>query len=1159
MARRRVRKFVLIAALVVVALIAVAAAVVQGVLWSDLPRSRAEATLEELLGLDLEIGSLSVGWGGGSVARDITVSLPLADQPLLTIPTLDLTHTGVLALAAGQPLTIDEAELINPVAVAREAPDGRWNLQRAAEVVQAALARQPEKPGPTELPAVAVRQGTLRIEPAEGDPLELPDLAAVGRPGGDLAYRLDLDLPRVGDVAAAFARTPPYRHEVTFDLAPDPPLLARLADAELDFAGRGTWQGRVTDAGLRGGLSLIRAAVPGAEAKGRLELEADAATGEVRVRPGGLAVTIPSLSPDPLRIREGELLIDWPAVTVDALRVAGLEGMLAMEARADLAAQTGRLQAAWEDLVYPAGYAHQGEIDLTLRQRRLGGQRLEGEVTARGSGPDLTWRGDARLAAAGPSWRELAGELTARELAIDSGDRAWRFQDLAAAFATRAPRLEIRQIETRGPTPTGSLAGRGELNWNTWDWAGSLSGEQIDVPGAPEPLTQIEADLAGDLVAVRLENATLQWAGLGARASGAYQFGRPEPLRLDVAVQDLPLRLVRQQQPLLGARTLAGELAVAGRLQPLELRAVGELVARSVRLRQSEVGDVALQVTGSADAELARVRAEATEWLGGQWQLSLTYALADQAASLEVDARDLDLALVDQLFEQPVGGLGRFDLNLSARDLGPDPARWRMAGEFAGRRVIVRPVMLAEVAGNLSLSDGRLRVTDLRAAGDGGKLEGELSVPVNEPTHLTLAAKVTDWPWRVEAGPALAGRVSGRTRAELDLASLTGRGRLAATGSATLAGDPLTQFDADVVLAGDRVLLNSLTGDLLGGTITGEGVAGLGALKPSGRAGFDLWVDVARDSRLMLSWQGGEPSRLAPLWEELGQVAGTVSGSLRLAEAEDPRALGPMRLDATIDAKQIAYQNLPLGEGDLLAWLGRERIVLEQVEIQALDGYLRGRGRLSTHDDERFAYVRGEVEHINLALLSDLLDREEPIVGRLSAAAALTGPFKPEGWREAQGSGTLQLRESDLAALPLFASIFDLLNLRFGSSGPDGRGEGRFRLEEGGLLMERFSYRNRGTDLRIVARLLDVWEGGESPVRGYVLASFQPLPDVEVLDLANRALGALQSQVTAVRLRGTLTEPEVEFAPLRGVTGAIGRLLGGGDDGEEEEGEALAP
>src|SRR5947209_6262537 len=96
-----VRRWTLRIFLGLVALILLIALVIQVVLWTSVPRSLVIGEVEKSMGLRMAADTVSTGWLGHTTLRGVKLALPLADQSVLDVPTMKVTHTNLVGILLG--------------------------------------------------------------------------------------------------------------------------------------------------------------------------------------------------------------------------------------------------------------------------------------------------------------------------------------------------------------------------------------------------------------------------------------------------------------------------------------------------------------------------------------------------------------------------------------------------------------------------------------------------------------------------------------------------------------------------------------------------------------------------------------------------------------------------------------------------------------------------------------------------------------------------------------------------------------------------------------------------------------------------------------------------------------------------------------------------
>ena len=1179
------RRWLLRIFMIVLVLLVLLIAVVQGVLWSDLPRQVAVSQLQRQLGVSVRIDELAVGWFGTTEAHRVRVAAPLSADPVAALPTLRIEHTALPMLMLGRSPAVEKVTVDQPELTLRRDETGQWNVTALIEAVRAAQAgTEPTAPtGPLPLPALDVRGATIRLERASGAAYTLNNVRLIGRRDAALAYTLRVEAGALGQAHARFSRAAPHAHELRFDLTSPTRLSNALGLGARDYKLRGTWQGQLAARGLSGRLALAHARLARVgELTGRVAVRQHAARGAWTAQPDSLTFHPAFALPTPVTLAGGRLTWQSPHLSADALQVRALNGEARLNATFTPGARTGELHAAWEALRYPDGFAYTGALDVSLTRPGPAKRALDATVSADVTTPLGRATGEARLSANGRRWSSVTGQLRTTDVRFMRGGQTHPLPDLRAELALNAPVLRLRELTLRdAPSAAQRFKVSGRYDWRSRAWAASLDVAPLPLPMGVGPVSEVEAlrvDATGQGPAVQLQHARLSTGGIVVTADGRYDARQASPVALNVQVEQVPIRLGHAQRAWVRAANLTGGLRLEGALRPLKLNAQGELVARSLQVYRESVGDLALTVHATADAQRVRVQADRVQWLGGAWLVKGAYPY-DGEPRVTISGEDVDLSLVDGLLGRRLALAGRGDLNVQTvptRRVGDAPA---VTGEFELRDVKLPGVPIDRFTGKLSLSDGRFRLTDLAATRGEGRFDGALSLPLDEPTRLRLdAARFENWPALFDGGAGQV-RLSGRMSGEFDVAAQTGDAQAKLRARATWRDQAIAALQTQWQLRDALLSLQRIDGELLGGTLRGEGRVTLGA-----------W----QQGELNVRWQDVQPARLQAVTPGLNDVQGGVSGSVSVGPADERRAIGPVRVSLRLNPAEATYRGLALGSGRATAYLdpARQRYVLHDLTLHGLGGTLNLWGRASRHpgraapsraaaapttqpapmhehalDDEAanntnnanaqnagaravsgehdwYVYVQGGATQLDLARLTERLGgMSDPIAGRVDGQVTVMTPL--HDWSSALGRGRLKLRESDLGDLPVFSILYDLMNVRIGEDKPTGRGDARFRIEQGTLVFDRFHYVNRGTQIELAGRLDDLWAGESSPIRGYALLSVTPLPDIELLETFNEALTTLQADVTTVYLAGTLGEPTYQLVPFKGVQDLLSRVLSG--------------
>lgn len=1183
------RRWLIRLMVVLLVLLVVLAGGVQAVLWSDLPRSVAADQLAKQTGLVVELDGLSTGWAGQTRVEGLTLRLPLSDKPAVRLREATLHHTALPTLAATQSFTLARVEAEGLSLNLRRLEDGRWN---AAKLVQTIAANQPASNEPAQtpppLPVVDARDVTVTVQ-RDGKRIALPTAVVRLSEQAEGSGRLNVNARAagIGQVTGVVARRAPYTHRLALTLRPGGDWPGELlgpdaAGAITRLGGTVHWQGAAQAKGLAGRVRFDPLSYGQARVTGGVDLEL--AGGDLTARPAGLTLRHPRLpGPEPVALTGGRAGFADGRVTLTGVTADTLGGTVRLGGDFDTGDLTGELALDWAGLEYPAEMVHAGRFALDISRRRPGRRSVGGTMTVTGrKSPVGPWETRLSLDLSGRSWTSLAGQLSLDRLRIDrpnqdAGPIAMRGLD--AEVAVSPEQIALNEVSMTGPGAPAELSSEGRFSWASQQWGFDFSARELNVTGLPA-IERVVLGIEGEGPAMKLTAGELIAAGLEVTAEGAYKPSRPDagdppPLTGTLTLNQLPLKLREATRSLVRATNLRGEISVKGALDPLWLEGNGTLRAIGLQAGEETLGDIRLDVEATATPEAVTLSTQQLSILEGTWRIEGRYNLGQTSRKryhVTVKGRSLDLARLSRAMGTGPWIKGRGHLTLEADGSALTLRQLNVRGEFAGDRLGLGPVSVDQLEGKVQIQDGQLRLQELTARHDRqGKLTGSAQLMLDEPARVGFDLAIE--PWSLLPGQAAALTVGGQLEGEFDAAERTGTASGKLTTRLASEQAELVSLATPIELEGSAVTLESIRGSVLDGEARGSSVIQL-----------QDWLD----SRFSLRWDGGRPSELAGLAPAMRRVEGPVGGSLTLGPSSREHPLGPFQASLELEpAERARYGAIGIGPTTVKAYyVNPDKVVLERLDTRLAGGRVNLWGRLSRHDQRwqvfasvtRFEDQLGQasnaiarqnpgspVANVQLApILQTFQPTQEPVVGLIDVPEAnltteLAFDREPKQMashliRHLHGRGRVKVSQSDFAAVPIFTELYDLMNLSLGQTEPKGEGQTAFRFEGGRLVFENLRYDNRGMRVRILGlEMRDLMKGGQSPIKGYAIASLNPLPDIDALEMINEAISTLQAGVTSVQMSGTLGKPKVQLTAIANLTDSLSALLGGDSPDEQSD------
>ena len=352
---------ILLALLIVIVL---AIAITQVVLWTDYPRTLVLKLVQQQLGLRVEAKSLSTGWFGSTTLRDVKVSLPLADESFLSMPTMEVDHTALIPLMLTQKFDLDGIELRKPNLIVRRDANGRWNLQDVAELVAKATAGQPQpgtKKKPPKLPRLRLTDGTVTVIEHNGAKAVIEPLTVSGDPQGPLVYKYDAEVPKRLKAIGQVAPGEDFKHEVELFAEPGDWLKPWMTEPPAPLVAKAQWAGVINDGRVIGRLTILEGTkYEKFAAQGRVVVQAGRGAQAI-INPQDLVITTEIPAVPKVQLASGALEINGWALHARQVRVAALGGSAQLDGSGDISAKTGDFRAEWLELPAPGGVQHAGE------------------------------------------------------------------------------------------------------------------------------------------------------------------------------------------------------------------------------------------------------------------------------------------------------------------------------------------------------------------------------------------------------------------------------------------------------------------------------------------------------------------------------------------------------------------------------------------------------------------------------------------------------------------------------------------------------------------------------------------------------------------------------------------------------------------------------
>ncbi|HEX8324026.1 MAG TPA: hypothetical protein VF595_08930 [Tepidisphaeraceae bacterium] len=1137
---RRKHRWLKLLVVVVIGL-AIAVAIVQGVLWSDYPRRIGIRIAQDITGLRVDMRKLTLTWSGATTIEDLRVALPLADKPFLTVPRVDARHTPLLGVLFTLNVAIDSVTVDRPGVDVRQDTDGVWNLQQVLNQL-ATPGKNAAAGGTTRLPNVDLKDAVVRVTRADGRSVELNDVDLVGRRDGDLVWKFDGHAADLATVAGQVSASGRWPHEVGLVLRPGlvnavEPLVGPIgtfANARLD------WQGERTPTGVTGRLTIPEKTTQAGPiiAHGATRISVDGA--DITVNPDGLTVIAPGVPA--VTLAGGSATVSGASLRLVGIRTRFADGSMRLDGSVDLSKQRGSMTASWEQIAFPPGTVHEGRVTLEAANIWPGRPWVKGEMNLLGTLAGGTFETRASLTGDGPRWAD-ATYVVDLPVARYSRKSELRVEDIQAVIHNTAETVELQSVRVRqSATGPATLDAHGQyhfagLNKST----GYLTAVGTGFLFGTERNLAFNVNAWADQGTINLQNAyarigTQAWANL----TGQYVSSRPEPvgMRLDFATDpNLSLNLSRNVSV---AGNASGSLRINGTLEPANVRIDGNLASRQLKVDRFLIGDADLVVRGLLHADGANLETERLRVFGGEGWFGVDYPYFGDQINAKMGFADIRLAdLGRAVSRDTVSGTasGNLDLHIPVGDLQSMYGTGRVDLD----RPVVRPLLEAQTLRMpIRIGDGYVSVAPAARQEAGGTAGVRALVNLADPTKFKLNVDLKNWLTQLplqEFSTLTTGRVD---VPQFDLTARAVSGQVDVRNQFFSHDKPIGDVGVRLKADGRQVKLDSVDGDILGGRVYGQGTLNFN--------------DLAL-GRLQAGIVGMSLDRLARLDPRLVGMQGNLSATLDSHASDTPDPLGPVQTDIDVKSDRATYKGIEIGDSRLRIFADRTRIALADDPqrpnyVSLAGGTARLWGRLSqvpAGEDgvsRTSAFASVKLDRLDTEQLNRMVDPDgKPVPGRLSGTVTAFG--NPADPKRMSGQGRLELTDSDLGNIGVIAALYNAMRLGFAPSVPTGEGNVAFRLNSGRLDVTSLDYFNRGVYARGALSLDDVLDLKNSPVNGYVLGTFRPLKDIKLpfLGTLDSILDALQSSATTIKVEGTVSQIKATPVSLKQVGGNLRNIL----------------
>ncbi len=1128
--RRHRPRWLLPAALLVVAAIVIAGG------WVAVPRLLNSVTvhrfilnkLQSRLGLRIDVHGIRIDFAGKTTLTDVRVGLPLRHWPFARIAKIVIHHNNVAWIMLTGQLGITEISVHAPRVILHAGEQGQWNLPAAWQDLHRAWAAWKRRHVGADLaalglPEVTINQGALMVEFPQHRELAIDHITFHGQPTSALTWRLSLhaastDLPGASLRAhGILVPSQSWLHSIHVQAVGLGPGLKKLWPA---------WSGAASaSAQLRG--SMVKNALHERLSDARIELgefslggsaKAQYAGDHWQIDPEHIGIGIGYLHL-PINVYRGQIWADSRGFHVQGLRADLAGGGVHLSGVMNPADASATLKVAWHGISMFGTEMQNGTLAGSLSSPWPGKRIIALNLTSTGQSAYGTWNTALAFSAQGRFHGTMRWQLDAPQLSWQRA-RLVTLRGLHVTGTYDHQQLTVSNC-TLASDPYLNLSGTYNLPLQLWRVHLRATAAGIPLLHLPTNV-HLHVSAYGNGGGMQLENLLVQSPVWSLAASGNCIFAGHYPTHLIVTVTGIPLvnhAGTGNAGWALGG-LISGKLLADGEMMPLALHVDGRLAGTHFTVNHHRLALPEVHVVGRLTRTRIVLAANPAAVLGGHVRVQFNADTSGRLAGLTLEARHVSAAAVSALLlaKPPAnihGTLGiNLKINVPARHLRMATIKGSITADhltIPSPKALTAPIDIVHASAALTYAHGLLTLDPINLSGVGGSAVGQASWRQTIPTDIALKVRTTDWPVSVSR-LRLATLVTGKMEGRYNWRSMAMHG----TGDVKLGIFqhllPIGLAGTHIVAVGRLLSFQHTTLDILGNTLKGQGIWNIDHPLASS-AIFNCNLPNVQPLLKEYSWANG--------------LKGTFAGNLVLGPTAGAHPLAPLELRFNLNARHASLGAIELGTLGLHVFISDHALVLDRSSLAFAGGTMRLWARISSHNAGLLSSDCSlSFQNINLDQLTHTVrPKAQATPGLLSGR--LTAVALSNNWRNAIGSGNLQITQSNLTGSTIMSSIYRLMNVQLSAKHPTGSGEARWRIDGGNAQITYLHYFDKGVEVLGAGELDNIWKMPDSKIRGYVIGTVRPVKNFHVpfIPQAKAVLNALESSVSTVRVGGTWAHP----------------------------------
>ncbi|MFC1783230.1 hypothetical protein ACFL02_06550 [Planctomycetota bacterium] len=1098
--------------------------IIQVILWTDLPRQWVLQIISEKTGINVRAEYFSTGWKGETKIKNVSLALPMEQEPFLRVEEINISHNSLLFLLLSRSLTCESIETGHSTIFLRQDLQGRWNLEDIILMAEKMMSSMENKQANISLPVVAMEEVNISIAKSADQMFQIGPVEFHGVPDDSQRWRFDLQVPKKIKITGQIAPEQIGAHKIDFEFLDGEDLLKPWFPNDINpVCLSGNWEGRIKERKLTGKLNIQYFQLGRTEIKGLLDLIIDASG--LHLQPENLTVYHPGILNDELSVESGDIRYYQNKIQAVQLVLESWDHILQINGIWDRVLEKGEFSGSWVGAFADLNVYHQGSWRGEILWPQASRKQIIIDIDSLGRSPWGFWESQTNTISSGKNWQNLHWQTNIPHWAWRHKGREVILGPIAATLESDWPHVQLTALNVANAD---IKSAKGEFSATDRSWLVELVAEEVEMVSGKEPYFDLSLSASGDpcnltVTAFNIIHPDLTLSGSGTLDLPSTKFHEARV----ISQWSLPASNNTKTDNKSFSGDWQLETKINGTVRPFNMEFRADLQGENVTIGKQNISRIDVPFQGSINRKQAAFQTEDFTLFDGSWHLEGQYDISQRVSKMDLVVRELSLRSPAEIIGSPLQWEGAISAELQLVLPFDQLDQLKATGYWQAKELKMPPFEAMQGTGEIMVHNGIVRFDKIHLLQNQGRAQAGMWFSLNRPEQLFAEITADSWPvdftkhnFQLNA--------NGHTKLQIDVLkrSATGDGKIV----------------ADIIW--DKEAFGNLTVDIsVEERTVNVGNFALSALDGAVEGAAKIPLDDWFASSAEIEWRNLNLAPLADWRPWLHGISGSSSGMLRIKRAEQLRPLEPLSLEMQTQFTDASFRGMQFTNAQVTSYAGPERFIVEQSEIELADGVARVQLSVRQHEGELFTYAHSNIDRFDLKqLANDGNINAQDVVGRLSGEITAVISADPD---RLSGQADLKITESDLARNQIVGTLYNALNLNFAQDNPSGEGQIKLRAEGMKLTIPSFAYFNRGVEIRGSGTIMNLKLGTDSAIEGYAFGTSRPLKGLRLpgIDELDRLITNIQRGAAAVKIGGTLGKPEPVIVPFPEIDATIRRLL----------------